>query len=73
MLDGVTISNGLDWLAADPQTMLYVDGASGGIDCLTLFAVGEVSRRRRLVDVDRQDGEPDGLCLDQQDHAWVAI
>ena len=73
MLGGVTISNGLDWLAGDPQTMLYVDSASGGIDCLTLSALGDVSSRRRLVDVDPQDGEPDGLCLDQQDLAWVAI
>lgn len=72
-LDGVTISNGLDWYADDPRVMLYVDSASGGVDRLELDDDGRVGSRVRFVDIDPQLGEPDGLTLDADGIAWVAI
>ena len=73
VLDGVTISNGMDWLADGPTSMLYVDSFSGGVDRLTFSGEGEIVERRRIIEIDRADGEPDGLCLDEDGRAWVAI
>lgn len=72
-LDGITISNGMDWYPDDPRTMLYVDSATGAIDVLALDADARIASRRRLADVDPSDGEPDGLSIDAEGTAWVAV
>jgi sugar lactone lactonase YvrE len=78
MLRGVIISNGLDW---DPERgrMYYVDSFACGLDALTLSPTGEVESRTRVADVANDTGAPfgftvpDGLCLDTEGCAWVAI
>jgi sugar lactone lactonase YvrE len=73
VLADVTISNGLDW-ADDGGAMYYVDSGTGGIDVFAFDgARGEISARRRLVTVTREDGLPDGLCVDSEGCVWVAI
>jgi sugar lactone lactonase YvrE len=71
MLTGVSVSNGLGW-SPDGKTMYYADSPTGGVDSFTHDpATGEITDRRRLVDVDR--GRPDGLTVDEEGALWVAL
>ena len=73
VLTGVTISNGLDW-SPDGLTMYYIDSAAYGIDA---FAVeretGSLSHRRRLVELPKAWGLPDGMTVDEEGCLWVAF
>jgi sugar lactone lactonase YvrE len=72
-LTGVTISNGLDW-SLDGRTMFYVDSATAGIDAFDFDAEsGTISRRRRLIAIERGAGLPDGLTVDEDGCLWVAL
>jgi sugar lactone lactonase YvrE len=88
ILEGVTISNGLDWSGED---FYYVDSLAGasywdvaegrarpGVDVFSFDAdAGALSQRRRLFDVatDAPDGiaVPDGMTLDAEGCFWVAV
>lgn len=73
LLDGVGISNGLGW-TADDRTFFYVDSLSQGIDAFAFDAgSGELSRRRRVVDIPMPAGLPDGLAVDAEGCVWVAM
>jgi sugar lactone lactonase YvrE len=79
MLNGVTLSNGLDW-TVDDRSMYYIDSLAHGIDAFDFdLGAGTISGRRLLIDVpsDRtaQTGEtvPDGMTLDAEGYLWVAI
>ena len=69
VLEGVTISNGLDF-SPDGTRAYYDDSRSGGTD---VFGVvdGELVNRRRFHTVD--DGVPDGLTVDSEGNVWVAL
>jgi sugar lactone lactonase YvrE len=76
MLDGVTISNGLDW-SNDGRTMFYIDTLAGasfwdvmsgtakpGVDAFTLApGTGELSGRRRVFDIPVETPEPPQMTL----------
>jgi sugar lactone lactonase YvrE len=71
MLSGVTCSNGIGW-SPDGATMYYIDTPTGGVDAFDHDpSSGEVTGRRRLVDVDR--GMPDGMTVDADGCLWVAL
>ncbi len=71
VLTGVSVSNGLGW-SPDGRTMYYVDTRTGGVDAFDHDPeTGELTDRRRLVDVER--GWPDGLTVDVEGHLWVAL
>jgi sugar lactone lactonase YvrE len=68
---GVTISNGLGW-SCDGGSLYYVDSSTGRVD---VFDVGEdrvPHSRRPFVTFPSEWGSPDGLCVDSDDHLWVA-
>jgi sugar lactone lactonase YvrE len=74
ILDGVTISNGLDWSGDD---FYYVDSGCvpPGVEVFAFDAQsGALSERRRLFDV-AIDGTavPDGMTLDADGCFWVAV
>jgi sugar lactone lactonase YvrE len=73
VLNGVGISNGLDW-SIDGSTFYYVDSESHGIDTFD-FDVdsGTLSGRRRFVDVPPELGLADGLTVDAEGGIWLAI
>lgn len=73
IVEGATISNGFDWFSGQPSRMLYVDSPTGGVDRLELRDDGSLAARTRIVDIDPALGEPDGLTIDEDGHAWVAI
>jgi sugar lactone lactonase YvrE len=73
MLDGVSISNGIDW-SPDDDLMYYADSPTRRIDVFDWDPVaGTVSRRRPFVTLARDEGVPDGLCVDADGHVWVAL
>lgn len=73
MLTGVTVSNGTGW-SPDGRLMYYIDSLSGGVDRFDFdVGSGAIGGRRRLVDVPLDDGEPDGLTVDETGCIWVAL
>jgi sugar lactone lactonase YvrE len=85
VLDGVTISNGLDW-TDDGRTLFYVDtlalylGPTSGVDAFDFdMTAGLISNRRRVFDIPNvRTGPvghcgPDGLTLDADGFLWVAV
>jgi sugar lactone lactonase YvrE len=73
MLEGVTISNGIDW-SPDYRLMYYVDSATRRVDvCDYEIANGRIRNRRRFVSFPDEECEPDGLTVDARGHVWVAI
>jgi sugar lactone lactonase YvrE len=79
MVDGVTVSNGLDW-TDDQRSMYYIDSMAYGVDVFDYDAAdGSIANRRRAVDVANDTGSPmgltvpDGMTLDSEGALWVAV
>ena len=84
VLDGLTVSNGLQW-APGAQRAHFVDTETGRVDLLHVSETGEVLDREPWVDVvattsdvgghvgARGQGRPDGLVLDAEGGTWVAL
>src|SRR5262249_55082105 len=75
VLDGVSLSNGMDW-STDGRTFYYVDSLDAGIDAFAFDGEsGTISGRRRLVDLELppEVAFVDGICLDADGGIWAAI
>ena len=73
LLDQTTISNGLGW-SADGSRMYFIDSPTRTIAAFDYdHSTGHISGRRRLVEIPKQFGMPDGLCVDDDDCVWVAL
>jgi sugar lactone lactonase YvrE len=73
VLDGVTVSNGLDW-SPDGQTVYYNDTATQHVDAFDFdAATGSFTNRRTIVAIDPETGGPDGLTVDAEGGIWVAL
>ena len=73
MVGGVTLSNGLGW-SLDGRTMYHIDSTTYGIDAYDADpASGAILNRRRLVDLPREWGLPDGMTVDVEGFLWVAF
>jgi sugar lactone lactonase YvrE len=69
--DDLTLSNGLAW-SADGRTMYSVDTLRGTVFARSYDpATGAVGERRTHLRLD--DGIPDGIALDAEEHLWVAV
>jgi len=73
VIDHVGISNGLAW-SADGRTMFYIDTPTGGVDAFDYgLETGAITRRRRVIDVAKGAGWPDGMTIDVDGCLWVAL
>jgi sugar lactone lactonase YvrE len=73
VLDGVTLSNGLGWTRDDAR-MYYIDSVAYRVDAFDFeLASGRLDERRPFVTIDRSDGLPDGLTVDDEGGVWVAL
>ena len=70
VLEGVTISNGLDW-SPDGTRAYYNDTATFGIDVFDYDRETGLSGRRRFADT--PELRPDGLTVDAEGGVWVAF
>jgi sugar lactone lactonase YvrE len=74
-LDGVSLSNGMDW-SPDGGTFYYVDSLSGGIDAFEFdLSSGTLANRRRIVELEfpPEIGFVDGMCVDTDGGIWAAV
>jgi sugar lactone lactonase YvrE len=70
VLESLTISNGIGWNAAG-DTMYYVDSTRHALEAFDCGPDGSITGRRVVAEV--PEGFPDGLCVDDEDHVWLAI
>ena len=71
VLEGVTISNGLEW-SPDGSLAYYDDTATHRIDVFDYDRDAGLSGRRPFVHLP-DDGNPDGLTVDADGGVWVAL
>lgn len=69
--DDLTLSNGIGW-SADGTVLYTIDTLRRRVyirpyDVLT----GETGTREVLIEL--ADGYPDGMCVDAEDHLWIAV
>lgn len=73
VLDGVTISNGLQW-SADGALAYYNDTPTGRVDVFDVDpGTGAFSGRRPFAVVPEDAGKPDGMAVDAEGGVWVAL
>jgi sugar lactone lactonase YvrE len=73
VLTGLTISNGIDW-SPDGGTMYLSDSGDRRIDAFRFEgSTGSIGDRRTFVQLDREEGAPDGLTVDAEGALWVAL
>jgi sugar lactone lactonase YvrE len=71
LLDGVTISNGMDW-SPDGSQFYYADSPTGRVDVFDYdLETGALQNRRPLIQL--RHGVPDGLCCDRDGNLWLAL
>jgi sugar lactone lactonase YvrE len=71
-LEGLTISNGLDW-SPDGAVAYHVDTELFRIDVFDYAADSGLINRRPFARIDESDGRPDGLTVDADGGVWVAL
>lgn len=72
METGITISNGIGW-SPDNKTMYYTDSPPRVIYAYDFDPVtGALDNRRVFVRVPEEEGEPDGLAVDNEGFVWSA-
>jgi sugar lactone lactonase YvrE len=73
VLDEVTLSNGIGW-TRDATRMYYIDSPVQRVDLFDFeLASGRVDDRRPFVSIDKSEGIPDGLTVDDEGGVWVAL
>jgi sugar lactone lactonase YvrE len=73
VLDGLTIPNGLGW-STDRSRMYFVESTWRRVEQFDLDpASGEIVGRGVFVELSGAAGVPDGLCVDADDHVWIAM
>ncbi|MBG6237341.1 sugar lactone lactonase YvrE [Mycetocola sp. CAN_C7] len=71
VLDGATVSNGIDW-SPDGSLAYYNDTATHSIQLFDYDAAGGLTGRRHFVTM-ADDDNPDGLTVDAEGGVWVAM
>ena len=71
VLEGVTISNGIDW-SPDGSLAYYDDTATHRVDVFDYDRDSGLTGRRPFVRLP-DDGNPDGLTVDADGGVWVAL
>ncbi|XP_058514552.1 regucalcin isoform X1 [Ochotona princeps] len=70
--DQVDISNGLDW-SLDHKIFYYIDSLAYSVDAFDYdLHTGEISNRRSIYKLEKEEQIPDGMCIDTEGKLWVA-
>jgi sugar lactone lactonase YvrE len=73
VLEGVTLSNGLGWTHEETR-MYFIDSTEYRVDIFDYdAATGRIDERRPFVLIEKSEGIPDGLTVDDEGGIWVAL
>lgn len=73
IVEGVTISNGVQW-SADGRRVFYIDTPTRGVDVFDVDpGTGAWTNRRLHIDCHELAGSPDGMAIDDEDGLWIAM
>ena len=73
LLSGVSISNGVQW-STDGSLVYYVDTPTRRVDTFDVNPeTGVWSDRRPHIQIERSDGVPDGMAIDEEGGLWIAL
>ncbi|TFV63404.1 SMP-30/gluconolactonase/LRE family protein [Geodermatophilus sp. DF01-2] len=73
VLDGLTISNGIDW-SPDGRTVYLADSGPGVVHAFDYdLSAGTFGAGRVLLEFDGADGVADGLTVDDEGCLWTAL
>jgi len=67
-----TIPNGLAWNARGDQ-FYHIDTVTQCIFVYDVLDEGIITNKKILISVDKNDGSPDGMCIDESGNLWVAM
>ena len=76
VLDGVSISNGMDWASDSSGDHYYADTMTGRVDVLRTGPTEDgwaLLSREPFFRTPDGPGLPDGLAVDAEGHVWVAL
>lgn len=69
----VTNSNGLAW-SSDTSTFYYIDTPSKEVKAFAYDpSTGAIKLDRVVIDTSYIEASPDGMCIDSEDHLWIAF
>jgi sugar lactone lactonase YvrE len=68
----LTISNGSAW-TPDGRSMYFIDTPTQRVDRFAVTPNGELRDQETVVQIDRDLGAPDGMCIDGDGCLWVAL
>jgi sugar lactone lactonase YvrE len=73
ILEGVSISNGVQW-SADGSRVFYIDTPTRRVDTFNFDLQTAVwTGRRTHIQIDIDQGWPDGMAIDEEDGLWIAL
>ncbi len=71
-ISNVSISNSLAW-SADHKTFYYIDTPTFTVASYNYDKKrGEISEKKIIINIDKEDGSPDGMTIDNQGMLWMA-
>lgn len=70
ILSDVSCSNGIDW-SIDEKTMYYIDTPTSKVEAFDFN--GDIKNRRTIYELGKDEGIPDGMCIDMDGILHVAL
>ncbi len=67
---GYIVTNGPTF-SLDGKTLYHTDTFAGEIYAFDMDASGEISNKRLFITIPKEDGYPDGMCVDNDGCLWV--
>lgn len=71
-IHNVSVSNGMAW-SADHTTLYYIDSPSFKVVAYDYHKItGHISNERTIINIQPEDGTPDGMTIDTDGMLWIA-
>jgi sugar lactone lactonase YvrE len=71
-ISNVSISNGMAW-SLDDKTFYYIDTPTYTVAAYNYDKnSGEISEKRVVINIPKEDGSPDGMTIDNEGMLWIA-
>ena len=71
-LNSISISNGIAW-SPDGKRMYFTDTPTQTVQSFLFDAeTGNIQFEKTAITIDKKDGSPDGMCMDEEGMLWIA-